>query len=337
LKTRLELFTPFTPTSLHTKPETLGQSVHSLVGLSEKDIHNKIILIGFPDDRGVLANHGNSGAKEGPAAFRKAFYSLYDTHVPGNIGREIVDAGNIALGNDIASSHEKLALAVQFFLEHSAKLVIVIGGGHDFSFGSFKGHVSAIPGIIPIINLDAHLDLRPVENGSINSGTPFFRILEHFPHAIAKGKALLELGIQKDRNPPSLFEYAKQHHVKVVEFDKGTWLEMRHGEKTALGYMQDHLSDCTLLGWDHTKGGIHYSLDLDVFSSTLAPGTSAATPFGCNLDDILEATERLMKLANLRVFDIAELCPARDFNGQTARLAAGIVYRAICAKLLKFG
>ena len=337
MKTNLELFTPFSPSSLHTKPETLGRSIHSIVGLQEKDIQNKIILIGVPDDRGVLANHGNSGAKEGPAAFRKAFYSLYDTHIPGNIGNEIIDAGNIALGSDIASSHEKLALAVQFFLEQSAKLVIIIGGGHDFSFGSYKGHVAAIQGIIPIINLDAHLDLRPVEDGSINSGTPFSRIIEHLPHAIAKGKALLELGIQKDRNPHSLFEFAKAHHVKVVEYDKGSWLEMRHGEKTALGYMQDHLNDCTLLGWNHLKGGIHYSLDLDVFASWLAPGTSASTPFGCNLDDILEATERLMKLSNLRVFDIAELCPPRDFNGQTARLAAGIVFRAICAKLLKFG
>jgi len=340
MKPILDLLTPFHPSSLKTRDETIGQSSHSWLHISQDSFEKKIVLIGVPDDRGVLSNQGNPGAKEGPSAFRKAFYSLYDRPGSHALGPKIMDAGNIALGDDVSSTHEKLAQVVAFFLSKKVDTIVVIGGGHDFSFGSYKGLQENESQIVPIINFDAHLDLRPTVGGQINSGTPFSRIIEHFPSTLDSGRALLEVGIQQERNPASLFEFAKNHNVKVVEFKNQKWIPRdiagQDSSKTQLlpkkplDFIQDHLRSYRDRNSNHRLRKLHISLDLDVFSSWIAPGTSASTPFGCPVEDIVESIETLMSASGIRLLDIAELCPSRDFNGQTARLAASLVYRALC-------
>jgi formiminoglutamase len=176
--------------------------------------------------------------------------------------------------------------------------------------------------------------------GQINSGTPFSRIIEHFPSTLDSGRALLEVGIQQERNPASLFEFAKNHNVKVVEFKNQNWIprdiagqvtsKTQPLPKKPLDFIQDHLRSYRDRNSNHRLRKLHISLDLDVFSSWIAPGTSASTPFGCPVEDIVESIETLMSASGIRLLDIAELCPSRDFNGQTARLAASLVYRALC-------
>jgi formiminoglutamase len=180
-----------------TKKETIGLEL-SDISLLTKNIKNKssyingkYIIIGVPDDRGIIENGGNPGAKQGPDVFRLCFYKLYDTQVqkfnksidsyddnqtiskknPEFISNYFFDAGNIILADSILETHDRLASVVEFFLNHGAKLIFVIGGGHDFSYGSYKGHVASRKNeIIPIINFDAHFDLRPVEDNKINRG-----------------------------------------------------------------------------------------------------------------------------------------------------------------------
>jgi formiminoglutamase len=253
----------------------------------------------------------------------------------------LIDAGNITLGDDISTTHEKLANVVAFFLSKKVETIVVIGGGHDFSFGSYKGLQQHESDIIPIINFDAHLDLRPVVGGQINSGTPFSRIIEHFPNSIDSGRALLEVGIQQERNPASLFEYAKKHHIKVIEFKNQSWIPSEDPSenppqamtlpKKPRNFIEDHLDIYRKKHSHRILKKLHISLDLDVFSSWIAPGTSASTPFGCPVDDVLQSLETLMSASSSRLLDIAELCPSRDVNGQTSRLAASMVYRALCA------
>jgi formiminoglutamase len=108
------------------------------------------------------------------------------------------------------------------------------------------------------------------------------------------------------------------------------WRRVQDGyEASPLNHVLDHLDDCRTLGWSREAGRLHLSLDLDVFSSDLAPGTSAATPFGATLADLGPVLSFLGRVAHCGVVDIAELCPPRDVSGQTARLAAGLVMKLI--------
>lgn len=332
----------------HGSPGPSGQSGQSGQGPALK---GRFAIVGVPDDRGVVANGGHPGASAGPHAFRSAFYKLYDTYVRAfcprthrpypNMEREasqepgvllsqlLVDAGDVRVEGSIQETHARLSDVVANLLGAGAEIVFVIGGGHDFSYGSYVGHARAQPGLVPIVNLDGHFDLRPVVDGVINSGTPFFRIIEDAPSAVAGGRALLELGLQRERNPASLYEYAFAHGVVSVEYLPilKAWRNIADArEVSPLEHVLDHLDACAHLGWGRHKGTMHLSLDLDVFASWIAPGTSAATPMGAVLDDVGPLLSFLGRTHMCKVVDIAELSPARDFSDQTARLAASLVY-----------
>lgn len=317
----------FEPKKLLTRDETLGRVVKPLREVSREVLSKKVVLLGVPDERGITANQGNPGASEGPAIFRKALYGLYDAkNRSGTVGELLIDGGDVHIGNDVSEAHENLAVSVQKILEAGARSVVVVGGGHDFSYGSYKGHHAAKGFTMPIVNFDAHLDLRPIEGGKINSGTPFRRIIEDLWGGEMAGSGLLEVGIQLDRNPLSLFAYALEKKVSIVEYRAGQWLNQ--GIKTSpQKAVKDHIEKCRLI--DQTLTSTHLSLDLDVFASWIAPGTSASTPFGCGLDDVLETIVETWIQGNVGVFDFAELSPIRDFNQQTSRLAAGILFRCL--------
>lgn len=331
------LLTGVLPNQIAAREETLGCNAAAFT--NETKLQGKIVLIGIPDDRGIANNKGYLGAAQGPQAFRNAFYKMYDTKVHGKrLSESLVDVGDIALTSSIDSTHERLTAALTTILVKNPSAVFVIGGGHDFSFASYKAHCLATnANLIPIINLDAHFDLRPLNaDGSINSGTPFYRIVENLPKHVAHGKALCELGIQRDRNPQSLFEYANAHGVTTVEIDMsaGAWKNLQtQKDATPLEHVYDHLNTCAKLGWKTEKDSLHLSLDLDVFASDVAMGTSAASPFGARLHELWPVLSYFASHNSCRIFDIAELCPTRDINEQTARLAAGLVYRMIGQRL----
>lgn len=342
------------PTSL-LKPVTFDvQSLRDemmgrhLVFDAQNDLNDCFVIIGVPDDRGVALNRGFTGASGGPDAFRQAFYRLYDTRLNSGewFGGRWRDLGDIVLcDNDIRATHERLSEVVHWTLSQGARRIFVIGGGHDFSFGSYAGHVRDGAGLVPIINFDAHFDLRPVENDLINSGTPFRRVIESLADRIADGRALFEIGIQRERNPQSLWDYARAHGVAVAEYCAGEepWrlfnVPSVKTEESTLASRFTNRSlrvqvDHWLNHWTHSSNPsthLHLSIDLDVFHTAAAMGTSASTSFGVPVETLWPCMEDVMSRKMCRVVDVAELCPARDIQMQTARLAASVVFRgAFC-------
>jgi formiminoglutamase len=318
------------------RSEMLGNHI-TVAGLSDECawhecIAGRFVLLGVPDDRGVEFNQGFVGAQAGPEAFRHAFYKLYDSRCADGrgLGEKWLDVGDLVLQPTIEETHQALSDVVSFLLLHGARRVHVVGGGHDFSFGSYWGHTRACSGVLPIVNFDAHLDLRPVEQNVINSGTPFRRVIEHLSGHIAGGHALFEVGIQRERNPQSLWDYAASRGVSVAEYTalSGGWNFHRcpRIENCAL---EEQLK-LWIERWTSppsASGALHLSIDLDVFPFSSAPGTSASTSFGVPVETLWPCMEDVLSREICRVVDVAELCPARDVQSQTARLAAALVFR----------
>ncbi|MEN9530303.1 MAG: hypothetical protein RI932_2176 [Pseudomonadota bacterium] len=318
------------------RAEMLGKRIVQSVPADPEAWTNSIaghhILLGVPDDRGVELNQGFVGASSGPQAFRNAFYRLYDVQSASGAwaGDGWVDCGDLVLQSSIADTHAALADVVHGLLDLGAKRVHVIGGGHDFSFGSYWGHTRACSGILPIINFDAHFDLRPVELGVINSGTPFRRVIENLESRIDGGRALLEVGIQRERNPQSLWDFARSKCVSVAEYTGAAQPWIFHRLPNASECSLDKQVTAWIEQWlhaDNASGAIHLSIDLDVFPAAVAQGTSASTSFGVPVETLWPCVEDILSRNICRVVDVAELCPARDVHSQTARLAAALVFR----------
>ena len=176
---------------------------------------NAFALLGYASDEGVRRNQGRAGAAAGPDAIRKIAGSLTNHF---DADTSLIDAGNTNCLSNLAEIVEKL-LDKNYF-------PILLGGGHDISYGHFRGiqnHLRA--STIGIINLDAHFDLRSTKNGA-NSGTAFHQIAEE---AKSSGQPFhyLCLGIQKQSNTKSCFARAhdlgaeyfpiEEFHIKNIE------------------------------------------------------------------------------------------------------------------------
>jgi len=267
-------------------------------------------LLGFACDEGVRRNQGRPGAAKGPEEIRKALGKMANHLTPETV---LLDAGNIICENgDMEGAQSGLSTAVGTLLQHKI-FPVLLGGGHEIAYGHFKGIHEYVSRphpdkVIGIINLDAHFDLRKTE-GMGNSGTPFYQISE----ALApEGLHYLCLGIQKHSNSRSLYETAIELGVEYIEM-----------EDFHLGNI-DHVRE-TIVRFIEKADYIYLTIDLDGFSSDMAPGVSAPSPFGFSIAMAREALKTIYVSGKLISVDIAELNPLYDIDCRTAKLGAGLV------------
>jgi len=268
-----------------------------------------VAFIGYACDAGVRRNLGRPGAADGPAALRKALAPLPSVAD----GLALVDLGDVR-GPDPAATQETLAAAVEAALAAGA-FPVVLGGGHDLAFGTWLGVRRAAgrdAGVTGAINLDAHLDLRPVPAEGPNSGTSYTQVAdacrerrERFAYAIA--------GVQPTGNTRALLERARSLGVES------------HGPARCV----PGALDAFLAGTDR----VALSIDLDAFAADLAPGVSAPSPLGLRADPTTVAFLRgLAADPRVAAIDLAELNPGLDRDDRTARLGAALLWHALDAR-----
>jgi formiminoglutamase len=270
-----------------------------------------VALLGFACDTGVVRNLGRAGAKAGPEALRGALASLAWHQT-----RPVYDAGDVDCDGD-ALEEAQAALGERVGgLLGAGHLPVAIGGGHEVAWGTWQGLAAqaAAQARVPrigVLNLDAHFDLRASPRGS--SGTPFRQIAEDcrargwpFHYAV--------FGISEASNTAALFERAKSLGV--------AW---RLDEACGLGCQPEVLK--ALDGFLTAVDWLHLTICLDVLPASVAPGVSAPAVLGVPLELVEAVTVAAKSSGKLRLAEIAELNPAFDPDGRTARVAARLVHR----------
>ncbi len=276
---------------------------HSVVALM-RDPMPGVNLIGFSSDEGVRRNGGRIGASSGPAELRRALSGLASPNV------RVSDLGDVIVrGEDLAGAQERLGLAVMSVLEIEG-LPVVLGGGHEVAYGSYLGWAGMLDAGADerwgVLNLDAHFDLRDQHEAS--SGTPFLQIAvseieagRDFNYAVA--------GVDRASNTRALFDRAAELHVRYLTDDQA-----------AEGDLGEFIADF-VSGVDR----VHLSLDLDVLPNAVAPGVSSPNGFGLSTFCVRTAMRMVAESGKLGLLEVAELNPAHDVGGRTARTAARLI------------
>ncbi len=176
-------FPSFTPTdpslffkSQKTGDPRLGEIICHCVSKTDPKADD-IIIAGYPDDEGIALNKGRLGASLGPDAIRQCLYKTSFFRSPDK-KQNIIDIGNLNINSPLSDRHEKVKLNVKKALDKKMCWV-GLGGGHDYGYPDGAGFLQANenPTNKPLIlNFDAHLDVRPTDQG-LSSGTPFYRLL----------------------------------------------------------------------------------------------------------------------------------------------------------------
>jgi formiminoglutamase len=266
-----------------------------------------VALIGYADDRAIANGRGRGGAADGPTEARRFLNRL----TPGDRGElerlPIFDLGDAA---DRAASIEELHAAVEdAALEalRAGACVVLLGGGHDGAYASHSALLRAVTGRVGAVNVDAHLDVRPLRDGQITSGTPFRRLAERW----GSRYGLVELGVQPQHNARVHRAFCEERGFAIVTLAQARETGVPEAFARALRQEGEALA---------------VSLDLDAVQAGSAPGVSAPCPDGLSAADLLACARLAGRDARVRVLDVMELSPPHDVDGRTARLAAAAVW-----------
>ncbi len=286
---------------------------HQMVKPLAPDAPPGVVLIGFACDEGVRRNGGRVGAKDGPRAIRKALANFaWHRQLP------VYDAGDVRCDDgDMEGAQGRLAEAVRNVLV-AGHCPLVLGGGHETAWGTYQGIVASRPNAnVGVINVDAHFDLRDDEPG--NSGTPF-RQMADWCQIHGRWFGYWALGISPPSNTQALFD-------RACALSVGWWSD----RCIAPWKMDGVLSSIKTFAADPVDY-LYLSIDLDVLSGAVMPAVSAPAARGVPLESVEEILTAVRDTGKLLVVDIVELNPLYDINGQSARLAARLVWHFLNEK-----
>jgi arginase family enzyme len=267
-----------------------------------------LVILGYADDRGVERNGGRTGAAEGPDEIRDQLYRL--TLKPGaQLKSQIWDLGNFqSWGLGLLEAHEKARETIRRIRAKKARL-ITLGGGHDWAFPDFVDFQSDFGSSAYLLNVDAHLDMRPeptqVQNQG-HSGTPFRRILSHGPLRMGV------LGVQGSCTALAHWRWAEGARVTLLPLE-----ELLLEASQAWEQIRNRFS------LDPQNMSFGLSIDMDAFAQSQSPGVSAPQAFG--VDPRLIAQLMGYMAPSLRHLGVYELCPRHDRDHSSARLAARLI------------
>jgi formiminoglutamase len=153
-----------------------------------KDCPARYVLLGIPEDIGVRANFGRPGTA---SAWESAIKSIANIQFNRfSKGNELLVLGQLDVAEEMESVKDldyqniadrktlsdtvvridKEVAHIMCTIVKSGKIPIVIGGGHNNSYGNIKGAALAKGKPINAINFDAHSDFRILEGRHSGNG-----------------------------------------------------------------------------------------------------------------------------------------------------------------------
>jgi formiminoglutamase len=245
----------------------------------------KFVILGVPEGIGVKANLGIGGADTAWVPFLQAFLNIQSNDFL--LGDNILLLGHFdfseletLIDSNAHSFEEKIEAyrhavnTIDDEVEYVVKIItqnnkipIVIGGGHNNSYGCIKGAAKGLhkAGLIPLaqinaINLDAHADFRPLEGRHSGNG---FRYADEDGYL----EKYCVIGLQENYIPQnSWIDIVNDPFIDVITFED-IFIHEKRSFIQAIAHAVTFTED--------TYCGIE--LDLDVIEDAL---TSAATPAG---------------------------------------------------------
>jgi len=265
-----------------------------------------VVILGCPQDEGVVRNRGREGAKAAPTEIRRALYRLPAPDALNSI--RLFDLGDLVLRPTLEETHEAQSRLVRQLL-HEGKTVLSLGGGNDVAYPDCKAAALEF-GRVLAFNIDAHLDVRA--DSQANSGTPYRQLVEE---KLLMPELFHEIGIQPLLNSSRYLDYVAKKGISV----------------RTLAEIQELGVDEVLRGPLSASQGkaVFWGFDLDSVRAADAPGVSAPSPAGLSSEEICRIGAIAARDPRTRLIEISEVNPTYDIDGRTAKLAALILMNAL--------
>jgi guanidinobutyrase len=274
-----------------------------------------VALVGVPLDIGTS---NRNGTRYGPRQIRTESvlvrpYSMATGAAP-------FDSFQVADTGDIALNPYHLDKCIEIIESHYRGLLkhditpISMGGDHTISLPILR-QIASKHGTVALVHVDAHTDINDTMFGEkVCHGTIFRRAIEE---DLVDPYKMIQIGPRATGYSAEDFEWAREQGVRVVTAED-CWYK-------SLAPLMDEIRD--QIGPDTPT---YLTFDIDGLDPSVAPGTGTPEPGGLMGSQGLEIIRGCYGL-NLVGCDLVEVSPPYDSSGNTALLAANLLFEMLCS------
>ena len=272
-------------------------------------------IIGVPLDIGTS---NRNGTRYGPRQVRAESVLVR----PYNMATRAApfDSFQVADLGDVALNPYNLSACIEIIEQHYSAVLenavtpISIGGDHTITLPILRA-ITRKHGPVALIHVDAHADVNDTMFGEpVAHGTIFRRAIEE---KLVDPRSMFQIGLRATGYAAEDFDWARDQGVTVVQAE-ACWYK-------SLAPLMEEVR--RLVGPDQPA---YLSFDIDGLDPSVAPGTGTPEPGGLTGSQGLEIIRGCYGL-NLIGCDLVEVSPPYDTTGNTALLAANLLFEMLCA------
>jgi arginase family enzyme len=240
-----------------------------------------------------------------PALLRQTLRRIgrYDVETGRELSTQVADRGDVEIaGLSIEDATDPLVAAVGGSAERH-QLTLLVGGNNAVTRPGVLGLGLPLDRV-GLITLDAHLDMRDLDEG-LGNGNPVRALIEDG----LPGANIAQVGLASFANSRKMHEDALAAGNLVI-----TMKDVREGGiARAIDAALDRVSHCEALVID---------CDIDVIDRSQFPAAPGARPGGMAVHDFFHAVRRLASEPRVRVIDLTEWDPPLDSTDLSPLTAA---------------
>lgn len=270
-------------------------------------------FVGIPLDIGTS---NRSGTRFGPRQIRAESSMLRPYNMA--TGAAPFDALQVADIGDVPINTYNINKTVSI-IESSYRAILdrdctplTLGGDHTLTYPILRA-VAESYGPVALVHVDAHADVNANMFGEeIAHGTPFRRAHEE---GLLQSDKVFQIGLRGTGYSPGDFDWSREQGWNVMQAEQ-CW-----GRS-----MDQHMQ---LVRDTIGEAPTYLSFDIDSLDPAFAPGTGTVEIGGLTIWQALEIVRGCAGL-NLVGGDLVEVSPPYDPSGNTALVAANLLYEMLC-------
>lgn len=226
---------------------------------------------------------------------------------------QVADIGDVPINTfDLKKSVDIIETHYHSILKHGT-IPLTLGGDHTLTWPILRA-IKAQHGPVALIHVDAHADTNEEMFGeTVAHGCPFRRAWED---DCLQNNRVFQIGLRTTGYSPDDFNWGRDKGWTVVQAEE-CW------HKSLVPLMQQVKAT---IG----DAPVYLSFDIDSLDPAFAPGTGTVEPGGLTIWQAYEIVRGCAGL-NLVGADLVEVSPPYDPSGNTALIAANLLYEMLCA------
>lgn len=255
--------------------------INSIDALNNYD--EQYVIFGIPEDVGIRGNYGKPGAATTWNSFLGSFLNIQvnsfnhpeNCLILGHLNCDtfMAEAQELMTTADrpqeklgpIADAIDKRVINIVQKITAAEKTPIIIGGGHNNSFGNITGSSKGLGKPINILNIDAHTDLRRTDYRHSGNGFSYAK------EAGSMAKYAM-YGIHRNYTPQYIFDTYRDDEDVNIWFFENYLLQTPEKQLTSFNSALDFLDN-------------EFGLEIDCDAIT-GFSSSAMTPSGFSINAI---------------------------------------------------